>query len=169
MHYNWHRHYDPSLGRYTQADPLGFVDGPSVYGYARNNPYRYVDRDGRNAITLGGNLGQLGGTFTPIPGGAAIGRCIGMAAGAAIIWLQSQTNKCQPCVPPVGTQCYKYEKGLRKHNNWDVHYHTYRREQLPAPSCACIWKKNLGPRTYGDIGSIPEGIVPCSIFADSPK
>ncbi len=34
LHYNWHRHYDPTLGRYTQPDPLGFVDGPSVYGYA---------------------------------------------------------------------------------------------------------------------------------------
>jgi RHS repeat-associated protein len=22
--YNWHRHYDPSLGRYTQPDPMGF-------------------------------------------------------------------------------------------------------------------------------------------------
>ena len=21
LHYNWHRHYDPSLGRYTQPDP----------------------------------------------------------------------------------------------------------------------------------------------------
>ena len=51
LHYNWHRHYDPSLGRYTQRDPLGFVDGPSVYGYARNSPYRYVDPDGRNATS----------------------------------------------------------------------------------------------------------------------
>ncbi len=31
LHYNWHRHYDPTIGRYTQADPLGFVDGPSVW------------------------------------------------------------------------------------------------------------------------------------------
>ncbi len=22
----WHRHYDPTLGRYTQPDPLGFVE-----------------------------------------------------------------------------------------------------------------------------------------------
>ena len=22
LHYNWHRSYDPTLGRYTQADPL---------------------------------------------------------------------------------------------------------------------------------------------------
>jgi len=48
LHYNWHRHYDPTLGRYTQPDPLGFVDGPSVFGYVRGSPYRYIDTDGRN-------------------------------------------------------------------------------------------------------------------------
>ncbi|MEQ1713400.1 MAG: RHS repeat-associated core domain-containing protein, partial [Hyphomicrobium sp.] len=47
LHYNWHRHYDPTIGRYTQPDPLGFVDGPSVYAYARNAPHEYVDSDGR--------------------------------------------------------------------------------------------------------------------------
>ena len=45
--YNWHRHYDPATGRYTQPDPLRFVDGPSVYAYAGNSPFVYVDRDGR--------------------------------------------------------------------------------------------------------------------------
>ena len=25
LHYNWHRHYDPTIGRYTQPDPLGLV------------------------------------------------------------------------------------------------------------------------------------------------
>jgi RHS repeat-associated protein len=33
--YNWHRHYDASLGRYLQPDPLGFEayakDGPNLY------------------------------------------------------------------------------------------------------------------------------------------
>ncbi|MBL8566761.1 MAG: RHS repeat-associated core domain-containing protein [Hyphomicrobiaceae bacterium] len=47
MHYNWHRHYDPTIGRYTQPNPLGFVDGPSVYGYAGGTPYRSVDPEGR--------------------------------------------------------------------------------------------------------------------------
>jgi RHS repeat-associated protein len=47
LHYNWHRQYDPSLGRYTQPDPLGFVDGPSVYGYAGARPQSSVDLDGR--------------------------------------------------------------------------------------------------------------------------
>ena len=53
LHYNWHRHYDPSLGRYTQPDPLGFVDGPGVYGYAGGSPLRYVDKDGRLKVKPG--------------------------------------------------------------------------------------------------------------------
>jgi RHS repeat-associated protein len=47
LHYNWHRHYDPTLGRYTQPDPLGFVDGPSVYAYFRGIPTRNADVNGR--------------------------------------------------------------------------------------------------------------------------
>ncbi|MEQ1712208.1 MAG: RHS repeat-associated core domain-containing protein, partial [Hyphomicrobium sp.] len=46
LHYNWHRHYDPTIGRYTQPDPLGFVDGPSVYAYARNAPGEVIDPTG---------------------------------------------------------------------------------------------------------------------------
>jgi len=37
------RDYDPTLGRYIQADPLGLVDGASVYGYVGQNPSNYVD------------------------------------------------------------------------------------------------------------------------------
>jgi RHS repeat-associated protein len=46
LHYNHHRMYDPVTGRYTQPDPLRFVDGPSIYAYAKNSPYMRVDRDG---------------------------------------------------------------------------------------------------------------------------
>lgn len=45
--WNWHRHYDASIGRYVQPDPLGLVDGPSVYGYVRQNPMGGVDPEGR--------------------------------------------------------------------------------------------------------------------------
>ncbi len=50
LHYNWHRSYDPTIGRYTQPDPLGFVDGPSVYGYVRGTPLAAVDLDGRQTV-----------------------------------------------------------------------------------------------------------------------
>lgn len=43
---NWMRDYDPTLGRYLQADPLGLVDGASIYGYALQNPGRYTDPTG---------------------------------------------------------------------------------------------------------------------------
>jgi RHS repeat-associated protein len=50
LHYNHHRMYDPVTGRYTQPDPLGFVDGPSVYAYAGNSPSMNVDREGRQFL-----------------------------------------------------------------------------------------------------------------------
>ena len=32
------RYYDPELGRFVTADPKGYVDGPSMYGFERNDP-----------------------------------------------------------------------------------------------------------------------------------
>lgn len=46
LHHNWMRDYDPVAGRYIEADPLGLIDGPSVYGYAAQNPMRYIDPTG---------------------------------------------------------------------------------------------------------------------------
>ncbi|MCG3268362.1 RHS repeat-associated core domain-containing protein [Yoonia sp. I 8.24] len=46
LHQNWMRDYDPTTGRYIQADPLGLIDGASVYGYVTQNPGRYIDRRG---------------------------------------------------------------------------------------------------------------------------
>jgi len=34
LHQNWMRDYDPTTGRYLQADPLGLIDGSRVYWYA---------------------------------------------------------------------------------------------------------------------------------------
>lgn len=48
LHQNWMRDYDSTTGRYMQADPLGLVDGASVYGYARQSPGRYVDPRGED-------------------------------------------------------------------------------------------------------------------------
>jgi RHS repeat-associated protein len=66
--YNWHRHYDASLGRYIQPDPLGLDallrDGPSAYGYVGGNPLGYVDIDGlarRGGLRRGGERGATGG------------------------------------------------------------------------------------------------------------
>lgn len=68
--YNWHRQYDPSIGRYTQADPLGFPDGPNRYAYAMNSPQMYVDKDGRDIAIV---VGAPTGTGFPGSGGNPFG------------------------------------------------------------------------------------------------
>jgi RHS repeat-associated protein len=43
LHYNYHRYYDPKLGRYLRADPIGLEGGVNLYAYAQNNPINYMD------------------------------------------------------------------------------------------------------------------------------
>lgn len=57
LHQNWMRDYDPTTGRYLQADPLGLMDGASVYGYVGQNPGRWIDPLG--LWTVGPRSGAL--------------------------------------------------------------------------------------------------------------
>ena len=41
--YNRFRYYDPAIGRYVSADPIGQVGGVNVYGYAWNDPVTWID------------------------------------------------------------------------------------------------------------------------------
>ena len=52
LDYNWYRHYDETIGRYVQPDPLGFVNGPSVYAYAKSPPEFSVDATGTQTVVL---------------------------------------------------------------------------------------------------------------------
>jgi RHS repeat-associated protein len=51
------RYYDPSGARFMSIDPVGFK-APNVhsfnrYAFANNNPYRYTDPDGKQAVGVG--------------------------------------------------------------------------------------------------------------------
>jgi RHS repeat-associated protein len=41
-----HRDYSPTLQRWMQEDPAGYVDGLNLYEYTRNNPTRFTDSQG---------------------------------------------------------------------------------------------------------------------------
>ena len=45
-----HRHYHPTLGRWLQRDPMGYVDGANPYQYVSGNPTSFVDAFGFIAI-----------------------------------------------------------------------------------------------------------------------
>jgi RHS repeat-associated protein len=50
------RYYDPMIGRFISTDPKQFDEKNAQlfnrYAYANNNPYKYVDPDGRDAIVV---------------------------------------------------------------------------------------------------------------------
>jgi RHS repeat-associated protein len=92
LHYNWHRHYDASIGRYVQPDPLGLEallsDGAAAYGYVLQNPLAKLDPRGEFAIAL---------PFIPPVLGAIADAAVGLSIGAGggilgINWLTARGN-----------------------------------------------------------------------------
>lgn len=41
--YNYFRDYNPAIGRYIEADPVGLRGGLNLFGYTQNNPVRKKD------------------------------------------------------------------------------------------------------------------------------
>jgi RHS repeat-associated protein len=54
LHYNHHRYYDPKLGRYLRADPIGLGGGLNPFSFVFANPIRY--KDPRGLFVMGHHL-----------------------------------------------------------------------------------------------------------------
>jgi RHS repeat-associated protein len=48
LHYNYWRYYDPKLGRYLRADPIGLAGGVNPFSFTENNPVNLIDPDGES-------------------------------------------------------------------------------------------------------------------------
>ena len=57
LHYNWNRFYDPEVGRYISADPIGLDGGMNLYSYVQNNPVNAIDPFGLALIYNGSGTG----------------------------------------------------------------------------------------------------------------
>jgi len=96
------RDYDPSIGRWTNKDPIRFAGGLNLYAYVDNDPVNFVDSSGRwllqvGAALIGGAIGGVSaylnnGSTAQIIGSVLAGAGAGLLAsfgatpGAAALW-----------------------------------------------------------------------------------
>jgi RHS repeat-associated protein len=76
LHYNYHRYYDPKLGRYLRADPIGLDGGINLYSYVSNNPINSFDMLGLDECSYNPD-GSVQCKIPPQPpaNGASEGTC----------------------------------------------------------------------------------------------
>jgi len=124
LHYNWHRYYDPSTGRYLRTDPLGLEGGLNLYQYANANPVNFVDPMGLLSFGGGGSVFiGLWGSFGDISyvscceddgrmhhytvSTVATGLGLGAGSAASVSPFLGANNKC-----PVKEGTEKYVCGM---------------------------------------------------------
>ena len=103
LNYNYFRDYDPSIGRYTQSDPVGLGGGLNLYAYANLNPANTTDP-----------LGLPSNPFQPLL--ERLGRILGRGASDKIVG-KSRAEKCEsefckrrifaPTIDKVSEVCLK--------------------------------------------------------------
>ena len=146
IYYNRYRDYNPSTGRYIQADPIGLEGGSNPYGYAEANPISFMDPEGRSTMPLPLPLppALIPAGVRALPG-IALDFCIvnpiacGVGAGIVIggIWLYK--HWCLNAIEQTWEDQVSYmAKGGRqnKHNEYSD------RARHESPQDPCKWLRD---------------------------
>ena len=170
LYYNRYRDYDPSTGRYIQADPIGLEGDPNPYAYAMNNPLRYSDPSGLFADIIlrliRDNIArQIGDAATkatnsvlddifppktqcPVPGGDDDDKPCRTISGKLV---------------PAGTIAYRPldTPSRPQHGIVGPHYNLYRANRNPNNG-RCFWQ------SIGAVPAraLPRGAIPIEPFAN---
>ncbi|MPV86530.1 RHS repeat-associated core domain-containing protein [Ostreibacterium oceani] len=67
LYQNYHRDYNPNLGRYLQTDPIGLAGGMNRYGYAGQSPLVFTDALGLSSCE--GKWIQIGDSIQRVTDG----------------------------------------------------------------------------------------------------
>ncbi len=128
--YMQQRYYDQSIGRFLSVDPVAANSGTGAnfnrYRYAANNPYRFIDPDGRfqRAHSVGGCSGSLCDGYLRVSDNCAQ-TCVavGQGNGAVTNSPESPMNQATQFVEGLIQGPLTYAKGLLV----DVPYHIAKR------------------------------------------
>ena len=58
------RYYNPEIGRFLQADPIGYAVGLNLYSYCGNNPINWIDPWGLDTLGIHGGTGHSWISYT---------------------------------------------------------------------------------------------------------
>jgi RHS repeat-associated protein len=138
LHYNHHRDYDPTLGRYVQSDPIGLEGGINTYLYVGADPNFGVDPDGQQATmprisipawvprtpipawvapAAGGAAAAVGVFSVAYSAGTVINDRFGMQIADAIDWCANkESDRCRKVFDICIEDCTETELPTRDHD-----------------------------------------------------
>ena len=157
MHYNWHRYYDPSTGRYHTPDPIGLAGGINFFAYVLNDPVNLGDPWGLIWVTVGydyhgtknwirGFLNwltrKIGSGWDPGIPGSDSRDYEGATRDVIQEWQHDEDNPCRDIEHTIGEkrkikQTYKKKPKPKPDGLWD-------------PTTTHYWSPPIPTKTYKD-------------------